>query len=270
LLTQDGDAANGDLGWGHAAAGLARCPQVRECSGRCLEADHGGVRARDALRATQLDDLPPGWPVSALLLLLLRGSFHIFAMTARRAIVHQSHNKYAQLISVRVVRSPMHTSTGASSLERDCVPVQDSGAECAMRDGRQVCRTLFLSLASSSSHARAVSRSRRCLMKMRSNGRLPASVVVICGPDHKLNVSVQLQMKRQQDTTTPSVPSRCAEVFPDSSCRPAACLAGRQCRNHESSMVDCAHSGLLRLQQMHKQCLDECRHMPKASCTFWL
>ena len=45
-------------------------------------------------------------------------------------------------------------------------------------------RTFFLSFASSSSQARAVSRSSRCLMKMRSSGRLPAFVVMICSRQH--------------------------------------------------------------------------------------
>ena len=82
-----------------------------------------------------------------------------------------------------------HTTSCACCLERDCVSVGDA-AGCAVRDGRQVCHTLFLSLASSSSQARAVSRSRRCLMKMRSSGRLPASVVMICGPEQKLSIPI--------------------------------------------------------------------------------
>ncbi len=75
VRTQYGDTADGNIGWGHAAAGLAGCPQVCERRGRRLEADHGGVRARDALRATQLDDLPPGSPVSALLYVCLAEAF---------------------------------------------------------------------------------------------------------------------------------------------------------------------------------------------------
>ncbi len=68
----------------------------------------------------------------------------------------------------------------------------------AVRVVGQVCHTLFLSLASSSSQARAVSRSRRCLMKMRSSGRLPASVVMICGSDHNLSIPMPQQMLRHQ------------------------------------------------------------------------